>query len=312
MKTTPVTPADLAASVLSVPPLARNANFALDKAENVKLLNHLRGGGVRTFMYGGNANLYNIGVSELRSLAEMLLEIARDDDWVIPSVGSDFGKAMDQVAVMRDLPFPTVMLLPHKAQSTPAGVAIGIRKLADAYGKPVIAYVKDEGYVEAADMGRLVKDGAVCAIKYAIVRDNPKDDAFLSELVNCVDRGKIISGIGERPAIDHLTKFGLQAFTSGSVCIAPGLSMALLRAIKRNDLKEAERIRALFIALEDQRDKHSPLRVLHDAVRLAGIANTGPMQPYLTGFTDPAILSAIEKAAKDLLAADRSATAKAA
>ena len=312
MKTTPVTPADLAASVLSVPPLARNANFALDKAENVKLLNHLRGGGVRTFMYGGNANLYNIGVSELRSLAEMLLEIARDDDWVIPSVGSDFGKAMDQVAVMRDLPFPTVMLLPHKAQSTPAGVAIGIRKLADAYGKPVIAYVKDEGYVEAADMGRLVKDGAVCAIKYAIVRDNPKDDAFLSELVNCVDRGKIISGIGERPAIDHLTKFGLQAFTSGSVCIAPGLSMALLRAIKRNDLKEAERIRALFIALEDQRDKHSPLRVLHDAVRLAGIANTGPMQPYLTGFTDPAILGTIEKAAKDLLAADRSATAKAA
>jgi dihydrodipicolinate synthase/N-acetylneuraminate lyase len=312
MKTTPVTPADLAASVLSVPPLARNANFALDKAENVKLLNHLRGGGVRTFMYGGNANLYNIGVSELRSLAEMLLEIARDDDWVIPSVGSDFGKAMDQVAVMRDLPFPTVMLLPHKAQSTPAGVAIGIRKLADAYGKPVIAYVKDEGYVEAADMGRLVKDGAVCAIKYAIVHDNPKDDAFLSELVNCVDRGKIISGIGERPAIDHLTKFGLQAFTSGSVCIAPGLSMALLRAIKRNDLKEAERIRALFIALEDQRDKHSPLRVLHDAVRLAGIANTGPMQPYLTGFTDPAILGAIEKAAKDLLAADRSATAKAA
>jgi dihydrodipicolinate synthase/N-acetylneuraminate lyase len=312
MKTTPITPADLAASVLSVPPLARNANFAIDKAENVKLLNHLRGGGVKTFMYGGNANLYNIGVSELRSLAEMLLEIARDDDWVIPSVGSDFGKAMDQVAVMRDLPFPTVMLLPHKAQSTPAGVAIGIRKLADAYGKPVIAYVKDEGYVEAADMGKLVKDGAVCAIKYAIVRDNPKDDAFLSDLVNCVDRSQIISGIGERPAIDHLTKFGLQAFTSGSVCVAPGLSMALLRAVKRNDLKEAERIRSLFIALEDQRDRHSPLRVLHEAVRLAGISNTGPMQPYLTGFGDQAILGAIEKAAKDLLTAERSATAKAA
>lgn len=312
MKTTPITPADLAASVLSVPPLARNANFAIDKAENVKLLNHLRGGGVKTFMYGGNANLYNIGVSELRSLAEMLLEIARDDDWVIPSVGSDFGKAMDQVAVMRDLPFPTVMLLPHKAQSTPAGVAIGIRKLADAYRKPVIAYVKDEGYVEAADMGKLVKDGAVCAIKYAIVRDNPKDDAFLSDLVNCVDRSQIISGIGERPAIDHLTKFGLQAFTSGSVCVAPGLSMALLRAVKRNDLKEAERIRSLFIALEDQRDRHSPLRVLHEAVRLAGISNTGPMQPYLTGFGDQAILGAIEKAAKDLLTAERSATAKAA
>jgi dihydrodipicolinate synthase/N-acetylneuraminate lyase len=312
MKTTPVTPVDLAASVLSVPPLAHRADLSFDKAENAKLLNHLRGGGVRTFMYGGNANLYNIGVTELRGLADMLLELARDDDWVIPSVGSDYGKALDQVAMMRDLPFPTVMLLPHKAQSTPSGVATGIRKLADAYGRPVIAYVKDEGYVEAADMGRLAKDGAVCAIKYAIVRDDPAQDPFLAELVECVDRSMIISGIGERPAIDHLTKFGLKAFTSGSVCVAPGLSMALLHAIKRGDLAEAQRIRALFIPLEDQRDKHSPLRVLHDAVRLAGIANTGPMQPYLTGFTDPAILGAIEKAAKELLAADRSATAKAA
>ena len=312
MKTTAVAPADLAKSVLSVPPLARRADFAIDKAENAKLLNHLRDGGVRTFMYGGNANLYNMGITELRALCEMLLDLARDDDWFIPSVGSDFGKALDQVAALRDLPFPTVMALPHKAQSTPAGVATGIRRLADAYGKPLIAYVKDEGYVEAADMGRLAKDGAICAIKYAIVRDKPANDPFLAELVDCVDRSMIISGIGERPAIDHLTKFGFQAFTSGSVCIAPGLSMALLRAIKRNDRAEAERIRALFIPLEDERDRHSPLRVLHDAVRLAGIANTGPMQPYLSGFNEPAILGGIEKAAKNLLAADRAATAKAA
>ena len=98
MKTTPVTPADLAASVLSVPPLARRADFTLDKAENAKLLSHLRTGGVRTFMYGGNANLYNIGVTELRGLADLLIELARDDDWIIPSVGSDFGKALDQVS----------------------------------------------------------------------------------------------------------------------------------------------------------------------------------------------------------------------
>jgi 4-hydroxy-tetrahydrodipicolinate synthase len=312
MKTTPVTPADLAKSVLSVPPLARRPDLTIDPAENARLLDHLRSGGVSTFMYGGNANLYNIGVTELRTLAELLLKLTRDNDWIIPSVGSDYGKALDQVTMLRELPFPTVMVLPHKAQSTPAGVATGIRKLADTYGKPVIAYVKDEGYVEAADLGRLVKDGAICAIKYAIVRNEPLNDTFLAELVNCVDRSMVISGIGERPAIDHLTKFGLQAFTSGSVCVAPGLSMALLRAIKRGDLAEAKRIRALFIPLEDQRDRHSPLRVLHDAVRLAGISNTGPMQPYLTGFTEPAIVAGIEKAARDLLVAERTATAKAA
>ena len=114
---------------------------------------------------------------------------------------------------------------------------------------------------------------------------DPSQDAFLGDLVNAVDRNIVISGIGERPAIDHLTKFGLKAFTSGSVCVAPGLSMSLLRAIKRGDMAEAQRLRALFIPLEDQRDAHSPLRVLHDAVRLAGICDTGPMQPYLSNFT---------------------------
>jgi 4-hydroxy-tetrahydrodipicolinate synthase len=144
------------------------------------------------------------------------------------------------------------------------------------------------------------------------VRKDPSDDAFLGDLVNAVGRDIIISGIGERPAIDHLTKFGLKAFTSGSVCVAPGLSMSLLHAIKRGDMKEAGRLRALFIPLEDQRDAHSPLRVLHDAVRLAGICDTGPMYPYLSNFTDKGILAGIEKAAKELLAAERAATAKAA
>ena len=312
MKTTRISPADLAASVLSVPPLARRADLTIDPVQNGRLLDHLRSGGVRTFMYGGNANLYNMGVSDLHALCDLLVKLARDGDWMIPSVGSDYGKAHDQLRMLRDYPFPTAMVLPHKAQSTPAGVATGIRKLADAYGKPVIAYVKDEGYVEASDMGRLAKDGAICAIKYAIVRQDPLQDAFLGDLVNAVDRNIVISGIGERPAIDHLTKFGLKAFTSGSVCVAPGLSMSLLRAIKRGDMAEAQRLRALFIPLEDQRDAHSPLRVLHDAVRLAGISDTGPMQPYLSNFSEPAILAGIEKAAKELLAAEREAMAKAA
>jgi 4-hydroxy-tetrahydrodipicolinate synthase len=312
MKTTPVSSTDIAASVLSVPPLARRADLAIDPLQNGRLLDHLRSGGVRTFMYGGNANLYNMGVSDLRALCDLLIKLARDGDWMIPSVGSDYGKAHDQLRLLREYPFPTAMVLPHKAQSTPAGVATGIRKLADAYGKPVIAYVKDEGYVEASDMGRLVKDGAICAIKYAIVRQNPLEDAFLGDLVCAVDHNIVISGIGERPAIDHITKFGLKAFTSGSVCVAPGLSMSLLRAIKRGDMAEAQRLRALFIPLEDQRDAHSPLRVLHDAVRLAGISETGPMQPYLSNFNEPVILAGIEKAAKELLAAERTAMAKAA
>ncbi|HVX99970.1 MAG TPA: dihydrodipicolinate synthase family protein [Pseudorhodoplanes sp.] len=312
MKTGPVTPSDLQASVLSVPPLARRADLTIDRDQNARLLSHLRSGGVRTFMYGGNANLYNIGVSEFGSLLDLLQDLAQDNDWMIPSVGSDFGKAMDQVAIAREYPFPTVMVLPHRFPATPAGIATGYRKLADAYGRPIIAYVKDAGFIEARDLHRLANDGVICAIKYAIVRPDNAPDPFLEEVLAGVDKSIVISGIGERPAIHHLTNFGLSCFTSGSVCVAPRLSMALLQALRRNNVGEAEGIRAKFIPLEDLRDGHSPLRVLHEAVRLAGICDTGPIQPFLSNITEASVVAQIERAAKDLLAANNAAMARAA
>ena len=58
MKTTPVNaPADLRSSVIAVPPLCRNADLSLSRAENEKLVNHMYAGGIRTLLYGGNANL---------------------------------------------------------------------------------------------------------------------------------------------------------------------------------------------------------------------------------------------------------------
>ena len=305
MKTSAVTPVDLTASVLSVPPLCRKADYSLCRAQNIRLLAYLRSRGVSTFMYGGNANLYHMAPSEFIRFAALIQDIADDADWIIPSVGSDFGKASDQLAFLRNEGFPTAMVLPHRFPFTPAGIATGLRKLADIHGRPIIAYVKDDGFIEARDLAKLVADGAVCAIKYAIVRPDPKVDPFLDELLDHVDRRIVISGIGERPAIAHLTHQKLAAFTSGSVCVAPALSTALLRALQRNEITEAERLRALFIPLEDLRDKHSPLRVLHAAVSLAGIAETGPLLPYLSTIEDGEVLSAIGEEARRLAELDR-------
>ena len=44
----------------------------------------------------------------------------------------------------------------------------------------------------------------------------------------------------------------------------------------------AEAIRKWFLPLEDLRNEINPIRVLHHAVDLAGIAETGPMQPMLS------------------------------
>jgi dihydrodipicolinate synthase/N-acetylneuraminate lyase len=303
-----VTAATLSRSVLSVPPLARNADLSLSANANRAQCDHLREGGVTSYLWGGNANLYNMGVMEFSPFLDMLEEIARPGDWHIPSVGADFGKAMDQARMLKGrAAFQTAMMLPLRFPATAEGIADGMARIADAMGKPIIAYVKDDGYVDAAALGRLVRSGHVCAVKYGTVKATPSNDPALRAIVEHVDPTLVISGIGERPVIDHFTQFGIRSFTSGSVCIAPRLSMDILAALTQGDVPTAAAIRENFMALEDLRDAHSPLRVLHEAVRLAGIAGTGPMLPMLSNISDAAVLAKIELAAKALLKANTAA-----
>jgi dihydrodipicolinate synthase/N-acetylneuraminate lyase len=286
VKTTPVTPADLAASVISVPPLARHRDLTISNADNRALIQYLEDGGVRTLLYGGNANLYNVGASELPELLDMLEEEAGEDTWIIPSVGPDYGKLVDALPVLKGRAFPTVMILPLAFPSTGDGLATGIRRFAERYGKPVIVYIKADNYLEPAQVAALANDGLVAGIKYATVRTDPTDDVYLRALLDVVDRGIVVSGIGERPAIIHLRDFGLQGFTSGSVCVAPNSSMRILALCKDGRWDEAEEERAQFLPLENLRDAHSPIRVLHEAVTLAGIADMGPMLPMLSNLPD--------------------------
>lgn len=304
MKTQPATFADLSSSVLAVPPLARKGDFTVDRPANAALIRHIENGGISTLLYGGNANFYHIGLAEYGATLDMLAELAAPNTWVIPSVGPDFGKMLDQAAILKSRQFPTVMVLPQTFPMTIAGAEEGIRRFAQAFGKPVIVYIKAEGYLTPEAVARLVSEGVVAAIKYAIVREDPRTDPFLSRLVEMVDRRYIVSGIGERPAIVHLRDFGLSGFTTGSGCVGPRGSTALLAALKSKHYERAEAIRAAFMPLEDLRDGYSPIRVLHEAVRLAGIADTGPMLPLLSNI-ESEHHERITKAALDLLAADR-------
>lgn len=301
MKTSAVTPADLRGSVIAVPPMPRLVDGRINADANRKLLDHLRAGRVTTFMYGGNANFYNLGVAELGQALDQLEPLLAANDWLIPSVGADYGKAAEQIALLRERTFPTAMVLPLRFPGTPTGVASGLAKLASRYGKPVIAYVKDEGYVNNADVAALVKDGAVCAVKYAIVRQNPGEDPVLRDLVDRMGADRIISGIGERPVVAHFRDFGLRAFTSGSTCVAPALSNRIRECLLAGEEAAALATRELFMPLEDARDAHSPIRILHAAVELAGIAPTGPIGEFLSVIDDPRILEALAPIARTLL-----------
>jgi dihydrodipicolinate synthase/N-acetylneuraminate lyase len=307
MKTTAITSQDLA-GVFPVPPLARKAAAGrpIDFAENDRLVRHMAEGGLTRFLYGGNAFLYHLTLAEYEALLDWLSGFP-GDYWAIPSVGSSFGRAMDQAALLRRHKFPCVMALPCGDPRDAAGLEAGLREIAEAAGTGLVLYLKEEGNFGADReagldvVGRLV-DAKVCVgIKYAVVRDDPRKDPYLESLLRRVDRGLVISGIGERPAIVHLESFGLRGFTTGSGCLAPRLTNDLFEACTRRDYSAAEAIRQLFLPLEDKRDAWGPARVLHAAIEQAGVASMGPIPPFVSGI-GAAQIEALRPVANDLLA----------
>lgn len=294
-----MTSATLGASVIAVPPVARNVNLSWNAAANVQLIRYLEEGGVTTLLYGGNAALAHVAISEYADLLGILADSAAEKTVVIPSVGPTYGQMMDQGTILRDYPFPTVMLLPSRDSTTPIGIANGVRRFVDHIGRPIVLYLKHDGMLDVATIQRMVADGLIAWVKYGIARDNPRQDPLLVSLIEAIGPSLIVSGMGEQPAVTHLLDFGLVGFTSGCVCIAPRMSMNLLRAIHAKDLEEAERIRQLFVPLEKLRDAINPVRVLHAAVARADIAETGPITPFWSS-VDELDQIAIQIAARNL------------
>jgi dihydrodipicolinate synthase/N-acetylneuraminate lyase len=284
-------PSELA-GVYAVPPLARQAGVrrAIDLPANDALRDHIVGGGVTRLLYGGNAFLYHVSLDDYAELLGWMAG-APDSLWMIPSIGPSFGRAIDQVGLLRVFPFPCAMLLPCADPRDAEGLEAGAREIVQRAGIPLVLYLKDldnwgRDHARGLDaVARLVRDGVAMAIKYAVVRADPSVDPYLEALLARVDRNVVISGIGERPAVVHVEQWGLPGFTTGSGCVAPALSQRVFDMCARGDFDSARQARELFLPLEDRRDAWGPARVLHAAVDLAGIAPSGPIPPFVSALT---------------------------
>jgi 4-hydroxy-tetrahydrodipicolinate synthase len=292
MKITPVSTEDLR-GVFPVPPLARknDARRSIDFEENNRIVRHIAGGGLTRFLYGGNAFLYHVTLAEYEALLDWLNSFA-DGLWAIPSLGPSYGRAMDQASILRRYKFPCAMALPCGDPRDAKGLETGLREIAESANTPLILYLKDENNFGADKeagldvVARLVDAGVCVAIKYAVVRQTLAEDAYLDSLLKRVDRARVISGIGERPAVVHMRDWRLPGFTTGSGCVAPRLSGRIFEACVNRDNEMAEELRAEFLPLEDLRDAWNPAKVLHFATQLAGVAETGPVAPFLSSLTE--------------------------
>jgi 4-hydroxy-tetrahydrodipicolinate synthase len=294
VKTSAVTPMDLVASVISIPPLARGADGRPCLSENRKLLAWLRSAGIHSFLYGGIANFFNMSVTEFPSVLDAIETFAGPEDWMIPSIGPDFGKAMDQVAILKGRDFPTAMLLPF-APVMPAGVATGLRRLAEAYGRPLMLFFQSADYLKPRDIAALLADGILCTVEFGVRPTASGQNPFLHELLDLVgDTSHIIDARGES-SIHDTARFGLKGFTSGMSALAPHLSTAVLKAVVAGELGKAASLVQSFAAISDLRATYSFVSVLYDALRFADIADPGVVGPFYAPITDPVVLARIKK-----------------
>jgi dihydrodipicolinate synthase/N-acetylneuraminate lyase len=288
MRTQPIQPSDLQ-GVFPVPPLARkdDQTRSIDFDANDRIVRHMTSGGITRLLYGGNAFLYHISLAEYEQLLDWLSG-ASDDLWMIPSAGPSFGRLLDQASILKRYKFPCVMALPCGDPRDAVGLERGLREFAERSGLPLILYLKEETNFGADKMAgldavaRMVADGTCAWIKYAVVRNEPKEDPYLRAVLDRIDKSRVVSGIGERPAIVHMRDWSLPGFTTGSGCVAPESSLDLFRACSAGQFEKAEGIRQRFLPLENLRDAWGPARVLHAATEFAGIAMTGPIPPFIT------------------------------
>jgi len=278
-----------AVNVFAVPPLPRRAtpDRAIDFDAAEKVAAYIERGGISHLIYGGNAFLYHASLGEFEQLAGWLAGMPASRV-PIPSIGPSFGHALEQARVLKRHRFAAVMMLPCGDPRDARGLEAGYREIANAAGMPLMLYLKTDDAFGADRnagldaVGRLMDDGVAVMIKYAVVLPDPAKDPYLDGLLWRVDRSKVISGMGERPAIVHLRDSKLAGMTTGSGCIAPRRCREFFDVARDADWTRAEELRSLFMPLEDMRDEWGPARVLHHATELCGIASTGPIPPYVS------------------------------
>ncbi|MBD0417530.1 beta/alpha barrel domain-containing protein [Oryzicola mucosus] len=276
-----LTPEDFKASVVAVPPIALTQSFKVSPEPNAALVSHIVAGGVSILLYGGNANLYHFGLDDYAD-ALSVMEAASNRARIITSIGPDLGKMLDQAPLVERSHLRNVMLLPVAFPSDSHGVGDGIRRIAARLGFGVILYLKRELYIRPAVLEKLVAEGAVRFVKYAVERADPGEDEYLDSIVAAIGADLVASGMGETPTMNHIGRRGLATYTSGAVCIAPAAAMALLGRLRAGGLANDEPELATFLEFERVRMQLGGIQVLHSAVTASGIADMGPIMPLVS------------------------------
>ncbi|WP_419999460.1 dihydrodipicolinate synthase family protein [Streptomyces boninensis] len=233
------------AQVVAIPVTPFTAAGTVDARAYRALLRRLLAAGVRTLTPGGNTGeYYALSEAERQTVVELTAEVAAAEAGerpaVVAGVGLDVPNAVAAARHARDAGAQLVMVHqpvhPYVSESGWVGYHRAIAEAVPELG--VVPYIRNAQLPGA----RLAELGQECpnvvGVKYA-VPDATRFAVFARDAG--LDRFVWVAGLAEPYAPSYFSA-GATGFTSGLVNVAPGLSLAMIEALRIADYAAAMKV----------------------------------------------------------------------
>ncbi|MFD7866634.1 dihydrodipicolinate synthase family protein [Streptomyces sp. NPDC057682] len=269
------------ADVVAIPVTPFAEDGTIDTDRHRALLRRLLDGGVRILTPNGNTGeFYALTPEERRTVTELTIDEAGDRATILVGVGHDVPTAVAAAEHARDAGAAMVMVhQPVHPYVSQDGWIDYHRAIAEAVpGLGVVPYIRNP-HLDGSCLAALADSCPnVVGVKYA-VPDAARFAAFARDAG--LERFVWVAGLAELYAPSYFSA-GATGFTSGLVNVAPGVSLAMLEALRAGDhaaaMKVWERIRR-FEELRADRQSANNVTVVKEALASLGLCDRAVRPP---------------------------------
>ncbi|MEU1473352.1 dihydrodipicolinate synthase family protein [Streptomyces sp. NPDC005761] len=269
------------ADVVAIPVTPFAGDGTIDTAAHRALLRRMLDGGVRILTPNGNTGeFYALTPEERRTVTELTIDEAGGRATILVGVGHDVPTAVAAAEHARDAGAEMVMVhQPVHPYVSQDGWIDYHRAIAEAVpGLGVVPYIRNPNL--DGECLAVLADSCpnVIGVKYA-VPDAARFAAFARDAG--LDRFVWVAGLAELYAPAYFSA-GATGFTSGLVNVAPGVSIAMLEALRAGDhpaaMKVWEQIRR-FEELRADRQSANNVTVVKEALASLGLCRRDVRPP---------------------------------